>query len=308
MGAKVKLLLYAADEPSANLAAAAAYGRIAALDATLSDYKTTSELSQLSRTAGSGEVVRIGDDLWTVLAEGQRLSEATDGAFDVTVGPMVRLWRRARRSGELPSPERLAEARGVVGYQRLRLDAAAQTAELETPGMRLDLGGIAMGYALDEALAVLAEHGVNRALIDGSGDIVVGDPPPGETGWRVQAEPLSGSDQAPRFVRLANRSVTTSGDAYQHVVIDGRRYSHIVDPRTGLGLSDPSSVTVIADSGIAADSLATAVSVLGPERGLALIECTPGAAALVQVNAGARGVVSTRESKRWREFVGKGEE
>lgn len=301
MGVPVKVLLYAPDQASANRAAEAAYKRIAELDEVMSDYKSDSELSRLSRTAGWGHKVTLSGDLWQVLHEAQRLSEATQGAFDVTVGPYVRLWRRARRSSEFPSAERLAEARKAVGYKNLRLDAKRHTAQLLAAGMRLDLGGIAAGYAADEAMIVLRKHGVTRALIDISGDVLAGDAPPGESGWKIGIAPVTAADGPPsRYLSLRNASATTSGDAFQHVVIDGKRYSHIVDPRTGVGLTDQSSVTVIAPDAITADSLATAVSVLGPKQGMELIEKTPGAAALIMRNVD--GTIETHVSKHFHEF------
>lgn len=301
MGAPWVLVLYAADEQAANAAAEAAYARIAALDAVLSDYNPESELSRLSRTAGSGEAIPLGDDLWAVLRLSQDLSKRSGGAFDATVGPLVRLWRRARRMREMPKPGLMSAAREATGYQHLELDDERRTARLLKPGMRLDLGGIAMGYAVDEALQVLRERGVTRAILDASGDIGAGDPPPGEEGWRVGIVPLDGADGPPtRYVLLANAALTNSGDAFQFVEIDGVRYSHIIDPHTGLGLTDRSSVTVLAQDCTTADSLATAVSVLGPERGLSLVEETPGAAAIVVRRPD--GEVEIHESSRLGEY------
>lgn len=289
MGVTIKLALYAGDAASANRAAGEAFARFAQLDRTLSDYKSDSELSRLSSSAGSGESIRVGTDLWRVLTQGQRLAEATDGAFDVTVGPYVRLWRRARRNKQFPSEERLTEARSAVGFRRLKLDSQGQTARLAARGMQLDLGGIAMGYAADQALAVLRRSGFEHAMVDASGDIAVAQPPPETAGWLVAIAPLEPGEALPsRHVWLSNAALAVSGDAFQFIEIDGRRYSHIVDPRTGLGLTDHSQVTVIAADCMTADSLATAVSVLGPEKGLELIEQTPGAAALIVRNEGGR--------------------
>ncbi len=167
--------------------------------------------------------------------------------------------------------------------------------------MRLDLGGIAAGYAMDEALAVLRSQGVTRALLDASGDIVVGDPPPGERGWRIGVAPQTADGPPSQYVVLSNASVTTSGDAFQHVEIGGKRYSHVVDPHTGLGLTDRSAVTLIARDGITADSYATAVSVLGPKRGLELVEATPGAAALIVRDV--EGKIETHESRLWKDVT-----
>jgi thiamine biosynthesis lipoprotein len=143
-------------------------------------------------------------------------------------------------------------------------------------------GAIAKGYAADEALAVLIERGLPRALVAASGDMAVGDPPPGEEGWRIEVARLDVPDApAPPILLLKNCGVATSGDVYQHLEINGVRYSHIIDPRTGLGLTDHSLVTIVAPDCISADSLATAVSVLGPGEGQRLIEETPNAAARI---------------------------
>lgn len=301
MGVDFEVVLYAPDEKRAAQAIDAAMVRIAALDKALSDYDLESELSKLSVTsavAGSQAAkvefpaVKLSDDLWTVLAFSQQLSEQSGGAFDVTVGPLTKLWRRARRQQALPEPELFDPAKAAVGYQSLRLDEKAKTAQLRKPNMRLDLGGIAKGYAADEALAAVKRHGISRALVRASGDIAAGDPPPGEAGWLVGIAPLDPDEPPSRFVRLANRAVSTSGDSRQHLEIGGKRYSHIVDPRTGFGVLGRSSVTVIAPRGIAADSLATAVSILGPDKGLALI-AKYDEAALLMVAEDAEG--TTRE-------------
>jgi thiamine biosynthesis lipoprotein len=209
------------------------------------------------------------------------LAERSGGAFDITVGPYVKLWRRSRRLKELPRPERLAEAAQAVGYRNLVLDPEGHRARLLRPNMRLDLGGIAMGYAVDESLKLLADAGIRSALVDASGDIGVGDPPPGEPGWKIGIAPMVPGGPPSRMLLLANAAVTTSGDAFQFVEIKGKRYSHIIDPKTGLGLNDRSAVTVVAPDCITADSITKAVLVLGPTAGLALIDATPGAAAII---------------------------
>jgi len=289
MGVPFRIVLYARDQPAANAAAAAAFKRIARLNDILSDYEMDSELSQLSRTAGEGKAIKVSDDLWKVLERAQRLARRTDGAFDVTVGPYTSLWRKARRERRLPAKHLLDETRAAVGYEKLQLDPNHRTAKLLVPGMRLDLGGIAKGYAVDEALDILRAQGIKSALVAGSGDLAMSDPPPGKKGWRIEVAPLDVTNAPPlRFVLLANAAIATSGDIFQRLEIDGKRYSHIVDPRTGLGLTDHSLVTVIARDCLTADSLATAVSVLGPSQGLQLIGETPGAAAHIVESQGKR--------------------
>ena len=198
----------------------------------------------------------------------------------------------------MPDPDSLARALALVGGDKVRLDPQAHTVQLLAAGMKLDLGGIAKGYAAGEAIAVLRRQGISRALVAGAGDIVVGDAPPDSDGWTIAIAPLKApGGPSPRFLSLTNAAVSSSGDAEQYVELDGKRYSHIVDPRTGLGLVDRSNVTVVARDGATADGLDTAISVLGPERGIVLVEETVGAAALM-VTATDQGQ-RTFESKRW---------
>lgn len=281
MGSTFEIIAYAPDEPTARRGLDAAFARIEELNQIFSDYDSESEACRLSHAAPMPEAVPVSAEMFAVLDYSIQLSRQADGAFDVTVGPVSRLWRRARRQKQLPPPERLREAMAGVGHRHLQLDAGGRKARLAAAGMRLDFGAVAVGFAVDEALAVLKQHGLTRVLVNGSGDMALGDPPPGETGWRIGVAPLEPDQPPSRFLRLAHCGVSTSGDAWQYVEIAGRRYSHIVDPRTGVGLTQRSSVTVIAPNGMAADGLATAVSVLGPEKGLALIERTGGAACLM---------------------------
>jgi thiamine biosynthesis lipoprotein len=299
MGLPVRVTLYAPDEPTARAAADRAFARVEALNAVFSDYDSDSELSRLSDTSGSGAAVPVGRELWRVLEFAQRVSALSRGAFDITVGPVVNLWRVARRKRALPGADRLQEALGRVGYAHLELDPAGRTALLRKARMRLDAGGIAKGYAMEEALEVLRSGGFPRAMVAGGGDIALGDPPPGEPGWRIEVIALdAGGAPAPRFLRLSNCSVATSGDLYQRLEIDGKRYSHIVDPRTGIGLTDHSLVTVVARRGLEADALSKVLAVLGPGEGLPIVEQFPDVAAYV-VRA-PEGRVEEHFSDRWK--------
>lgn len=270
MGVDFNLKLYSRDKASANAAAKAAFQRIAELNAIFSDYDEKSELRRLCRNSRPGRPVQVSRELFDILQKSLALSKQTNGAFDVTVGHLSRLWRRSRRRKALPKPDDLKAALAKTGYKHVKLNAKKRTVELLKPDMRLDLGGIAKGYAGDGALKVLKKHGITRSMIDASGDIVVGDPPPGEEGWVIGIAPLKKGDRTGlRYLKLKNAAVATSGDAYQYVVINGKRYSHILNPKTGLGLTTRSSVTVIAPTGTIADSYASAVSVLGPKQGIA---------------------------------------
>lgn len=278
MGTEFQIVLYTTDEAVAKRAAGRAFARVAALNAVLSDYDDESELMRLCAGAG-GPPKPVSEDLWRVLTKAREVSERSEGAFDVTMGPVVRLWRRARRQRALPDAAALAVAREKVDYRLMELDPGRRTVRLARAGMRLDLGGIAKGYAADEALKVLRAEGISSALVAAGGDIALGDAPPGEAGWRIAIAAAGGGEDLPRLI-LKHANVSTSGDAEQFLEVEGVRYSHVVDPRTGLGVRGQSSVTVVARDGMTADSLATAVSVLGPDAGMNLVEETPGAAAI----------------------------
>lgn len=319
MGTQFKIILYSTNEKVAQRAAQKAFHRIARLDAIMSDYKETSELNQLCHKPAN-RPVKISADLFRVLDASQKLARRSDGAFDVTIGVVVRLWRRARRTNEMPDKDHIARALALTGYKKLHLDAKTQTAWLEQEGMLLDLGGIAKGFAADEAMQVLKQQGIRSALVAAGGDIVVSNAPPQKRGWTVailspQTNAVS-SDQANHSspdksdgqlandgqttnLMLANAAVSTAGDAEQFVEIGGVRYSHIVDPKTGIGLIGQSSVTVVARRGIDSDGVDTAANVLGAERGMQLINSTPGTAALMVKKLGHNFEVI--ESKRWKD-------
>jgi thiamine biosynthesis lipoprotein len=300
MGMMFTITLYAPHETKAREASDAAFAKIAALERMMTDYDPDSELMQLCQKA-VGQPVRVSDELFEVLQKGQRLAEMTDGAFDVTIGPVIRLWRRARRTETLPPPELLAKARAAVGYQKLNLDREAKTVTLTMTNMQLDLGGIAKGYSADKALAVLKRHGLPRAMVAASGDIAIGDPPPGKKYWTIGIGALdSQQGKLAKSLWLYNAAVSTSGDTEQFVEIEGSRYSHIVDPHTGLGLTDRLQVTIITRSAADTDSFATAVSILGVERGLSLVESQPGMAAMILRKEGEKTQVF--ESRRFRKI------
>jgi thiamine biosynthesis lipoprotein len=295
MGTMFRIVLYAPRVEAAKAAFRAAFDEIGRLDEALSDYREDSELNRLGR-APSGRPVEVSPALFEALSVSQEISAKTDGAFDVTLGPLIRLWRAARKAKELPGEEERRKALASCGWRKLRLDAAARTATLPAPGMQLDLGGVAKGLAADRALEALRGEGVASALVAAGGDVRVGEPPPGDPGWKVGVLGLDASGTSfSRVVSLARRAVSTSGDAEQSVEIGGVRYSHIVDPKTGLGLTERLTATVIAHCGARADALATAASVLGPAAGLRLIETEPGAEALLIYADGGGRVQRTTE-------------
>lgn len=266
MGMEARIVVYAPSSEVAETACRAAFARIGELDSIMSDYRRDSELNRLCDRAG-GDPVRVSDDLFRVLARSQEIARATNGAFDVIVGPVVQLWRAARRTAQLPSRTEIEAARAKVGYAKMTLDPVGKRVRLRTPGMRLDLGGIAKGYACDAAMAVLREQGLTRALVEMGGDIVLSEAPPGTTGWTIRIATASG----PIDRKLANCAVSTSGDTEQFVIIGGKRYSHVVDPRTGWAITNRVQASVIAPDGFTSDPLSKIFALTKNPRASALM-------------------------------------
>ena len=272
MGMEVRMTLYAPDEPTARRAGTAAFSVIAALDQRLSDYRDDSDLRAIERAAPNA--VRVVPEVFDALKRAVEVAEASNGAFDPTVAPLVALWRTSRESRTLPTPDAVAAARRLVGWSRVELDESAMTVRLPDPGMRLDLGGIAKGFIIQRALDSLRASGITSALLESGGDIVASGAPPGTDGWRValsctSSEPpgFSPADARRAEARLLRReALSTSGATAQFVEIDGVRYSHVVDPQTGLGLTDHRTVHVRAADGATSDAWATALSVIGAAR------------------------------------------
>lgn len=269
--ARVWIEAPAGEEPRAREAAARAFARLAELEQSMSDYRDTSEIAQLAR-AGGGEAVPISADLARVLGVALNVARASGGAFDPTVGPLSQLWRAARRTGTAPSDDELTRVRASVGFRGLELTAGSR-ARLANAGMSLDLGGIAKGDAAARARDVLTEAGFPVCMVALAGDVALGAPPRGRSGWRVGLA-TERSGRVLRTLELAHTSVSTSGDTEQTIELEGRRLSHLLDPRPGarsLALERTGVVSVIHPDGATADALATAAAVLlsdpdGPER------------------------------------------
>lgn len=295
MGVAARLTLYAETEAKAEAAAKAAYERFAELEQVMSDYRPSSEINDVCRRAAYGPV-KVSDDLWRVLSKSLEIAKASGGAFDPTVGPLVALWRESRRTLALPTPAQIEAAKAKVGWKFIELDPKKRTVFIKKLGVKIDFGGIAKGDACDQAILVLKKNGIRSAMVEAGGDIKVSEPPPRTKGWAIgianappaEAKDASAAPSAEAIARnlastggaveaslppllLANRAISTSGDAEQFVEIGGVRYSHIVDPKTGLGLTSRLQATAIARDGLLSDPLATALCVLGEEKSRKLL-------------------------------------
>ncbi len=262
MGTTARMVVHAPDEKSAAQAMDRAFDRIDEIEAIFSDYDAGSELSKIHARA-STEPVRVSPTFHRLASVSLEVARATQGAFDPTAGPHTIHWRKARRTSKLPDAGEIERAMAAVGWEKMSLtEKPGHSMRFARPDMRLDFGGIAKGFAADEAMKLLEKLGLHSAMVAMAGDIRVSAPPPGRNAWRISLEALDGKE---RIIELKNAAVSTSGDKWQKVTTQDATYSHIIDPRTGLGLTVRRSVSVVAPSATLSDSLATALSVLGED-------------------------------------------
>ena len=278
MGTFAHVVAVAQDSGTAKKCVRAAIDEIHKVDNLMSDYKSESEISRINNRAYE-KPVKVSESTYEVLQRSIEFSTITDGAFDITVGPLVALFREAKESKVAPSEQQIAQARLKVGFEKLKLDSENRTVQFSENGMLLDLGGIAKGYAIDKAIEAARSNGAIGAMVDIGGDIrCFGLPPKGRDHWLIGLQdPNAAIESIPggglRLVlKITNAAVATSGDYQQFVLIEGKRYSHIMDRKTGTSTEGLSSVTIISDNATDADALATAISVMGAEKGLAFIE------------------------------------
>lgn len=277
----VTITLAAPDQAAAEAHINEAFGRIAALEQTLSAYRDDSEVANINCHAGQ-EAVVVSSDLFEAIRSAVTWHTKSRGAFDVTVGPLIELWRRCGRENGLPTDEETQRALALVGAGRVELDAAKRTVRLPAAGMQINLGGIGKGYCADQVAKLLKQRGVSSALIAVAGDIrAMGNRSDGRP-WQVgvQDPRKPGTKTLVATLALSDRAASTSGNYERYVTIQGKRYSHIIDPRTGRTAADVPSVTVIGPDTVTTDVLGTALSVLGVRDGLALVESLPGVEAL----------------------------
>jgi FAD:protein FMN transferase len=280
MGTMFRIEMYSASSEQASKAAEAAFARAEELEQIMSDYRADSELSHLARE-GATAPFPVSNDLYDVLAKSQWTSELSRGVFDVSICPLVNLWRGARKTKSLPDPAEIAKAKALVDYRNIELDNARHTVFLKRAGMMLDLGAIGKGYAADQMLAVLQLHGITRAMVVAGGEVVVGEPPPGDSGWTVGMDTADADAASPPCtVLLRAGAVSTSGDEHQFLELNGHRYSHVINPRTGWAIEGESSTTVVAKDSTTADALATAFSLMPVDEGIRAAESVPGVSAL----------------------------
>ena len=308
MGVEFRVIYYA-DPIVTNKIDQAVKNRMIELENIFSDYEPTSELSKFCDHAPQPTPQRVSREFWELCCLSRTISLQTKGAFDVTVGSLSQLWRMARKRNRLPAPEKIEEATLLTGYRNLEIHTGNRL-RLSKANMKLDFGGIGKGYAADQLICLLQRYKVDSAMIDAGGDLRVSNPPPGKKHWLIQFRAKAGQplDAPPSLLKLNNAAVATSGDLYQSLTIDGKRYSHIIDPRTGRATTSLSQVTVIAPNATMADAYASAITVMGAKKGLAMLQRRKGCECLITAPSqtpGSRPTTSTTAG--WERFIESGD-
>lgn len=263
LGTFVVVTVFGTNEATTHRAIDEAFDAVRRVDALMSVHRADSELSRLNSSAAE-RAVSVSEELFRVIAFAQNVARETDGAFDVTIRPVADLWGFIWKQHRLPSEAELRKALANVGHQLVTLDAAQCTVRFKQPGVSIDLGGIAKGYAVDCAIDALRQRGISNAMVRAGGDLRVMGSPPGERSWKVQLEdPARGGQRV--LLPLRDAAISTAGNYENFFVVDGRRYSHILNPRTGMPVEGIAACSVVAASCLESDAWSTALFVLGPD-------------------------------------------
>jgi thiamine biosynthesis lipoprotein len=283
--------------PNAEKGVKAAFAEFKRIHDLSNNFDANSQVSVVNQNAGKSKVV-VDSDLINMVQHSNELSDKLDGVFDVTIGPLTNLWGIGHKGDFVPSQAEIDKLLPLVNYKMVELNATQNTIYLPKPGMMLDLGGIAKGYAADKAIEALKANGVTSALINAGGDVrVIGNKPDGKP-WRIGVQDPRNSDGISAKISLTEwDTMETSGDYQRYIVKDGVRYSHIIDPHTGRQPREISSVTIVNNNSGDGDILGTAVFVLGVDRGLELLKQFPGNEAIVVTTDGKIIVTPALEGK-----------
>ena len=295
MGTSVQVQAFGGDDATRKAAIDEAFGAFAEVDRLMSNYRDDSELALINRRAATSAVA-VSDPMFSVLEAARRVSAASHGAFDVTVGPLVRLWGFYDKQPHLPTAAELAAVRPLVDYRNVLLDAERRSVRFARPDVEIDLGGIAKGFAAEVAASVLRRRGL-AGFIDAGGNQYLLGAPPGKRLWTVGIKNPDAAGRVMGVVETEETSVSTSADSYNFLVADGRKYGHILDPRTLHPATDALSVTILSRDGTLADAMSKAAFILGPKAGLALVDSFPGMSAVIAYRK-ADGTVGVALSDR----------
>ena len=280
MGSRFEISAVHLDAKKGQTAIDAAYAEIERIEAVISEWRESSKVSEINRQAGVAPV-EVPKELASLVRRSLRVSALTDGAFDVTFHTVGRLWNFKSRTAPVPAKEAIEAALADTGYRHVVLDEKKSTVYLDRKGTRIGFGAIGKGYAANRAVFVLKEHGVTGGVVNAGGDLVIFGTQENGRPWRIGiANPLD-RDKTFAWLDTTEQAVVTSGNYENYIELDGRRLSHILDPRTGWPVEELRSVTIVCPDGELADALATGVSVLGVEKGLELVDRLNGVEAML---------------------------
>ncbi|HET6768140.1 MAG TPA: FAD:protein FMN transferase [Chitinophagaceae bacterium] len=302
MGSPFDIIFYHTDSTEAVQIAKECFSIVDSLNQIFSDYNADSELGRLALQTNQTDI-KVSDELFTMIVRSKDAWARSGKTFDITIGTLTRLWRKVKKENRFPSKAEIKAAKDLTGFKNLIINERSKTISFKKTGIRLDFGGIVPGYAAQRVIDFLKAKNISIALIDASGDIVTGDAPPGKDGWTIGINlPESENEAWDKKLELKNFAVSTSGDVYRYMVHEGRKYSHIVDPRTGYGVTSQRNVTVITRFGADADWLATACSILSIKKALALVKKEHAAVFIATLN---NEKMVTYESKSFDKFFQK---
>ncbi len=301
MGSAFGLQFYHIDSLTANKLAKKAFLLVDSLNISFSDYMENSEINKVSKNAGNGLKINISEPLLQLLIECKRAYFLSNGAFDITIGHLTKLWRKARKSQEITPKDELNKAIKNTGMRFLEIDTSRATARLLKNNVSIDLGGIAKGFAAQKVLEFLQNNGVKSALIDAAGNMAIGSRPPNYTSWKVAIEiPRNNYEKYYKLLNISNMGVSTSGDTFQFIQFNGKKYSHILNPKTGLGMQNGRQVTVICENAVMADWLSTTLCILPIKKALNLTKKVNFEAFIVQ---NKRGIAKIKTTKNFQKYI-----
>jgi len=272
MGSPFNLIFYHTDSVEALSLAKKCFLIVDSLNNIFSDYSSESEVGKLALQTKQTDI-KISDELFEMIVRSKDAWKRSGKTFDVTIGTLTQLWRKAKKENRIPSEAEIKAAKDITGFKNLIINERSKSISFKKQGMRLDFGGIVPGYAAQRVIDFLKSKNINSALADASGDIVMSDAPPDKNGWTIGINlPENENEIWDKKLELQNFAVSTSGDVYRYIIHNGIKYSHIIDPRTGYGVTSQRNVTVITKYGADADWLATACSILPIKKALALVK------------------------------------
>ena len=270
MGASFNLIFYHTDSAEAVVIAKECFLIVDSLNNIFSDYSSESEVGKLALQKNLTDI-KVSAELFSMITRSKDAWERSGKTFDITIGALTQLWRKAKKENRFPSEAEIKAAKDLTGFKNLTINERSKTISFKKPGIRFDLGGIVPGYAAQRVIDFLKTKNINIALADASGDIVMGDAPPGKEGWTIGINlPENENEIWDKKLELKNFAVSTSGDVYRYTIHNGVKYSHIIDPGTGYGVTSQRNVTIITKYGADADWLATACSILPIKKALKL--------------------------------------